>query len=224
MTKFTFIFLKFTPPIFHWSHFPSGQRAKQHKHQQSLTEQTYRENITQRKGPRRAPGGVSATTLAAKLSLSLPLSKWHGAGGETVQTISNLPSVGEKELFLSPKWGLRTPNSFVPIYFFSYPEIDQYPESFFFFCLFPPCRFLLPRLRKQSLFCLFQSRRWKLRKVKADCFNSFPFFFRLWRKWDEKRKCNGLPAFNSYPVASYISEAATSVPFEWPLLFSILCT
>lgn len=43
MTKFTFIFLSFPPlPLFHWSHFPPG-RAKQHKQQHCLTEQTYRE-------------------------------------------------------------------------------------------------------------------------------------------------------------------------------------
>lgn len=55
--------------------------------------------------------------------------------------------------------------------------------------------------------------RWRLTG-----FYAFPFFL-MWRKWDEKRKCNGLPAFNSYPVASYISKAATSVLFKWPLLF-----
>lgn len=64
----------------------------------------------------------------------------HGAGGEIVQAISNLPSAreGSWTMFLSPKsflWGFLTQesNSFVPIYLFSYPEITQYPESTFYF-------------------------------------------------------------------------------------------
>lgn len=37
-----------------------------------------------------------------------------------------------------------------------------------------------------------------------------------------KRKCNSLPAFNSYPVASYISKAATSVPLSDHYFFLFL--
>lgn len=61
----------------------------------------------------------------------------------------------------------------------------------------------------------------KLRNMKADLFffsSIFRFFclFKFLSEGNEmkKRKCNGLPAFNSYPVASYISKAATSVPFK----------
>lgn len=121
-------------------------------------------------------------------------------------------------MFLSPKsfsvGGSDSETySFVPIYFFPYPEITQYPESIFFF----PSLLSLSSswLRKLSLF-LLQSKRKKLLKMKADWFLFFSFF--MWRKWDEQRKCNGLPACNPYPVASYISKAATSVPFKWPLL------
>lgn len=63
----------------------------------------------------------------------------------------------------------------------------------------------------------------KLRNMKADLsfsfFSSIFSFFFLFKFLSEgnemkKQKCNGLPAFNSYPVASYISKAATSVPFK----------
>lgn len=83
-------------------------------------------------------------------------------------------------------------------------------------------------LRKWSLF-LFQSKRgksyatWRLTFIFLFFSSIFSFFF-LFKFLSEgnemkKQKCNGLPAFNSYPVASYISKAATSVPFKWPLLF-----
>lgn len=96
-------------------------------------------------------------------------------------------------------------NSFVPIYLFSYPKITQYPESIFLFYSLLSSSWL----RKRNL---FQSKRKKLRKMKADGFLFFSFFME--RKWDEKRKCNNLPALNFYPVASYISKAATSVPLS----------
>lgn len=63
----------------------------------------------------------------------------------------------------------------------------------------------------------------KLRNMKADLsffflvvFSVFFFLFKFLSEGNEmkKQKCNGLPAFNSYPVASYISKAATSVPFK----------
>lgn len=44
-------------------------------------------------------------------------------------------------------------------------------------------------------------------KMKAD------LFFICGGNEMKKQKCNVLPAFYSYPVASYISKAATSVPF-----------
>lgn len=65
-------------------------------------------------------------------------------------------------------------NSFVPIYFFSYPEITQYPESIF---LFPSLLLLSSSwLRKWSLF-LFKSKRKKLGKMKADWFFILLLFY-----------------------------------------------
>lgn len=113
-------------------------------------------------------------------------------------------------------------NSFVPIYFSFLSRNNTIPWihfSFFLLC----CCFLLLGLGNRAFSSSTQRgksyTRWRLTG-----FYSFPFFFSfffflMWRNWDEKRKCNGLPALNSYPVASYISEAATSVPFKWPLLF-----
>lgn len=98
--------------------------------------------------------------------------------GEIVRVISNPPSVGEQDIFLSLKsflWGpsVSESNSFVPIHFFSYPEITQYPESIFL--LSSLLSLSSSWLRKWSLF-LFQSKRKKLRKMKADWFLFFFLF------------------------------------------------
>lgn len=58
-------------------------------------------------------GGVSATTLAAKLSLFLPIKHRTGDG------FSRLPSGGMRDkVFLPPKsfFKLKSPTAFVPIY------------------------------------------------------------------------------------------------------------
>lgn len=117
---------------------------------------------------------------------------------------------------LSPKsflWVLLTQSPTVLCPHISFPIQKQHPESIF---LFPSLLSLSSSWLRNWGLLFFQSKRKRLRKMKVDWFLFFSFF--MWRKWDEKWKCNGLPAFNSYPLASYISKAATSVPFKWSLL------
>lgn len=74
MTKFTFIFLSL-PPLTHsfsLTPFPSGEEGKTTYFKK---EKKKKKCYTQQNGPPRRgyPGRVSATTLAAKLSLFLPI-------------------------------------------------------------------------------------------------------------------------------------------------------
>lgn len=91
---------------------------------------------------------------------------------------------------------------------------NSIPWIHFYFSFFNVA-FLLPGLGNGALSSSNQRgksySRWRLTG-----FLFFSFSYVKEMRW--KRKCNGLPAFNSYPVASYISKAATSVPFKWPLL------
>lgn len=97
--------------------------------------------------------------------------------------------------------------------FLSLSRNNSIPWIHFF--LLPCCRFLLPGLGNWA----FSSSNQRGKRYSRWRLTGFLFFsFFMWRKWDEQRKCNGLPACNPYPVASYISKAATSVPFKWPLL------
>lgn len=121
MTKFTFIFLSLTPPPlhthtpFHWHHFHLVKRVKQH-----TLKKKKKKCYTQQNGPPRGYlGRVSATTLAAKLSLFLPI--WHRTGEEFL----HLPSGGmQDKVFLPPKsfLKLKSPtllNTLNPIFFLS---------------------------------------------------------------------------------------------------------
>lgn len=132
MTKFTFMFLSLLP-LFSLKPLPSGKRAKQ---QHSRTKQTYREITHNNKAPGghfRPPHWLLNTAFFYLF--------------EIVRTISNLLSVVERDVFvpkvLSVGGSDSETYSFVPIYFFPYREITQYPESIFFL---PCCRFLLPGL------------------------------------------------------------------------------
>lgn len=183
-------------------------------------EQTYKENRTYNKkkkkkrpqGPR-ASGRVSATTLAAELSLILPLSKRYRAGRETVQALSDLPSA--MGTFLSQKsldlqfcalifLSLSRNNSIPWIHLTWFPSLLSFSSSWPW---------------KRSCFLFQQSERKLLTKWRLTGNYKVVVFFQCERHEMKKWKCNGLPAFNSYPVASYISKAATSVPLKWSLFF-----
>lgn len=128
MTKFTFIFLSWPPShthLFTDTIFHLVKRGKQH-----TLKKKKNQSYTQQKGPPAwIPGRLPATTLAAKLSLFLTM--WHRTGEE----VSNSPQVGRRTkcffFLLPPKVVSQTQesNSFVPVYFFTFPEQTQYPES-----------------------------------------------------------------------------------------------